>query len=183
MKKCKFGKNSIVAALAVSFVFGLKKLVKMKKMQYLVITAAVLFNIILSPSPVSIGFWMGKSFSFSLNSYKGSEREKKIKEGIEAFIPKDKNIRVTAQNSINISYLAKREEYYPFPSNIENADYIVLDLKRPLFILDRVDKEKYDKNLNTVKNSRVLVYEYDNFYIYGRQKQNTEEKKQGINRK
>ena len=129
------------------------------------------------------------------------------------YIPVNREVSVTTQNTVNWSHLAHRKVYLPFPLGIAEphkvmdwsnrtwdglgefvkteykppaimhdryADYVVLDLKRPYFLIDRGcawihgecwDKEMEKKFLGWVSYTRSLyetVFERDGFMILRR---------------
>ena len=124
-------------------------------------------NIVLSPSPISYTFWSGRSLNFSYKVYLPENRNNMIKDNVQKYIPANPGISVASQNSFNYGYLAKRDKYKPFPDDFMNVDYIVIDLKRPLYVLDRIDKEKFMEKFDFARKKRKLIYEYDGFYILG----------------
>lgn len=158
----------IIPSLFIAFIYGLDKVTNYKYFASIQLGTAILFNIILSPSPVSQTFLRGRSLNFSYKSYISGPRESMIKENISKYIPSDPKISVVSQNSLFISYFAKRNLYHSFPQNISSCDYVILDIKRPLFVIDIVNEREYFKNFNIVKKTRPIIYENDGFYIFGK---------------
>jgi uncharacterized membrane protein len=159
---------SVIPVLFVAFVYGLVRLKKAKNISIIVLGSTVFFNILLSPSPVSQVFLRGKSVNFSYKAYASGEREKMIKSGINKYIPADPKVSIVSQNSLYLNHFAKREYYDPFPNNIANCDYIVLDFKRPLYALDVVNEKEYFRNYNIAKRTRTVLYQNDGFCIFGK---------------
>src|SRR3989339_280371 len=127
----------------------------------------LMFIPFLAPFPISYTFWSGRSLNFSYKVYLPENRNNMIKDNVQKYIPANPGISVASQNSFNYGYLAKRDKYKPFPDDFMNVDYIVIDLKRPLYVLDRIDKEKFMEKFDFARKKRKLIYEYDGFYILG----------------
>ena len=161
---------SIIPVIFVALVYGLEKLKNIKKIPVILLFSAVIFNIILSPSPISQVFIRGKSANFSYKAYAIGFRESMIKKVIDKYIPDDPKISVVSQNSLNINRFVKRDLYNAFPHDIANCDFIVLDIKRPLYVLDMLNEKEYYRNLNIIKRTRTLIYANDGFYIFGKKK-------------
>jgi len=157
----------IIPPLFVAFVYGLKKVEKFKSIGIIILGVGLLSNIVLSPSPISYTFWSGRALNFSYKVYLPENRNNMIKDNVQKYIPANPGISVASQNSFNYGYLAKRDKYKPFPDDFMNVDYIVIDLKRPLYVLDRIDKEKFMEKFDFARKKRKLIYEYDGFYILG----------------
>ena len=155
------------------------------------IFSSVLFNITISPSPISRFFWTKKIWNLHFSSYISSLRDQKIKKTIELYIPKDPNITVTTQNSLNYSILANRHYYFSFPEGVINqantltgkkvsADYLLIDRKRPLFINDQGCDYLYSKCrnksivnefnrlLDAAQKKYTIIYSVDDFLIFKR---------------
>jgi len=168
-------------------------------------------HISISPSPISRLFWSNEVWSYNWQAYFPTSRDQMIKEAIEKYIPPDYDVSVTAQNSLNLGYLAHRRVYSPFPLNAtephkymdwsnrtlggfwkfvrtgerpldielnQHADYVVLDLKRPYFIIGEMCKTNQDKVnefLELVTKTQSIyetVFKKDNFIIFRREKVN-----------
>ncbi|MEK6645391.1 MAG: DUF2079 domain-containing protein [Candidatus Firestonebacteria bacterium] len=155
---------SIIPGLFVAFIYGLKKIEKVKWLAVYVVSFSIYFNVVLSSSPSSLLFWEGKDWIYSKNAYLTTNRDKMINVAIKKYIPVDSKISVTTQNSINSGKLAKRDKYLLFPQSqdFNKSDYVILDLKRALFAVDRTDGEKI---VNDILKTRKILFEEDGFYI------------------
>jgi hypothetical protein len=125
-----------------------------------------------------------------------------IKKALLEFIPSDPEVSVSVQNTLNWESMALRNCYLVFPQglsrssysndydtckfNIESekgnsilVDYVVIDIKRPWFVLDHGcqwlygqctdDKsEEYLKWVVHAKNEMQLIFEKDGFMILKR---------------
>ena len=154
----------------------------------IVIFSSVLFNIIISPSPISRLFWTKKIWNLHFSSYIPSLRDLEIKKAIEHYIPKDPTVIVTTQNSLNHSILANRKYYFSFPEGAINpaktltgqkvsADYLLIDRKRPLYIKDKgcdyIYSEckntsiinEFNKLLEDAQKKYKIIYSVDDFQI------------------
>lgn len=170
-------------------------------------------HVMLSFSPISRLFWSDKVWSYNWRAYVPTERDAMMKTSMLEYIPADPDVSVSAQNTINWSYLAYRNVYLPFPWGIAEpqklfdwssrklpgfwkylrtgdkplavaqdryADYVVLDIKRPYFLVDKGcewiygecrDKTIEKKFLDWVVYTRthyVTVFERDGFMILRR---------------
>jgi len=164
-----------------------------------IILSLLVTNFILSPSPLGRLFWSNKIWFYSLNAYFISERDEIIKKALETHLPKNPKKSISVQNSINFDLINKRNSFLLFPEGILEpkkvpifinstslirkdtlADFVVIDIKRPLFIGDKgcnwiygkcIDKEiernfiKYQENTRSIMDK---VFEYDGFFIFKR---------------
>ncbi|MCW3987274.1 MAG: DUF2079 domain-containing protein, partial [Candidatus Bathyarchaeota archaeon] len=133
-----------------------------------ILVVSLYYNVVLSPSPISIFFW--KRLSGSSYYYKASyvikERDRVLDRAIKEVIsPKDS---VSSQGSVNTGYLAHRREYYLFPNKIGEVDYVVLDRKRAHFAGDMINEERYEREFERLSNSYELVFSHDEIYIFER---------------
>jgi len=181
---------SVIAPVFIALIYGLKFLngreeslrswfkkhlkINLDKNQLLktslctILAISLYYNVVLSPSPISVLFWKNLRENYYKTSYVITERDRVLNDAIRRFIPQ--NSSVVSQNMVNNSYLAHRREYYPFPQHIESADYVVLDQKRPHYIVDKLDEEEYEKEFNKLLKSHQIVFSYDGIYIFKRVK-------------
>lgn len=131
-----------------------------------ILIVSLYYNVVLSPSPISVLFWKELMRNYHKSSYVITERDGVLNDAIRRFIPRDSS--VVSQNTVNNSYLAHREEYYCFPEQIESADYVVLDQKRAQFVRDKVDEEKYEQEFNGLLSTHQILFSYDGIYIFAR---------------
>jgi uncharacterized membrane protein len=176
----------LIAPIIVSFSVGLPKVEGVvlslsrsfigdninKKIVFKIIIAMMVgINILISPSPISRIFWSNKIWNYGIEAYFPSDRNNMIKSAIKKHIPKDKDIAVSVQNTVNYDYLSKRKFYYPFPMGVFKpidslhfekinskkniAQFIVLDLKRPWYIVDQgcnwKEKGKFELSEDEIK--------------------------------
>jgi uncharacterized membrane protein len=158
-------------------------------------------HIALSPSPISRLFWNDKIWSYSYKAYITTERDKMIKMAINEFVPLDSEKIVSMQNTINFAPLVQRPDILIFPAGIDEvlipsfgkniwppknemksvfADFVIIDKKRPLYLIDRGCKWLYgdcqDKEVKkdfliwvTKASSEMnVVFENDGFIIFQR---------------
>jgi len=129
----------LVAPFMVAFIYGFPRFVQFcnqyikyldtqKKVITVVFIPIILSHVIFSPSPLSRFFWINKLPQYHYSVYIPSQRNKIIKEAILKYIPKDKNISVSSQNSLNLGYLAQKKYYFAFPQGaIIDADVLYID--------------------------------------------------------
>jgi uncharacterized membrane protein len=111
-------------------------------------------NVLISPSPVSRLFWTGKVWSYGMEAYLPTSRDREIARAIQEFIPDDPDAVVAFQNTLVHPRLVNRRYVFSFPEAVERpvvmpvfsrlgqtapvqAEYVVLDLRRPLYLLDQ----------------------------------------------
>ncbi len=130
-----------------------------------ILVVSLYYNVVLSPSPISIFFWKKMdSRYYHRTSYAAEERDRVLDEAIKKFIPQQAS--VTSQNPVNSGYLAHRTEYYLFPGKVGEVDYVVLDRKKPRCVWDRLDKNGYEKEFKRVLETYKIVFSYDEMYIF-----------------
>jgi hypothetical protein len=164
---------------------------------YISLFFSVIILIIFSSSPFSRFFYSDKISLWNYKSYILSDRNKIIKNEIYKLFKNDKNSVLSVQNSINNGYISYREWILPFPLGINKeyiprsnsmstingrfyADFVIYDLKKPLYIIDKGCNYIYQKCLNVsleksfyfevsqMKSNYNLIFAYDEFYIYKR---------------
>lgn len=212
----------LIAPLIISFSKGLpvakgiwsKFKLPRNLLPILIILGMLYIHVWHSPSPISLKFWDKKSWNYSYKAYLPTKRDGMIKDAIEQYIPKNKEVVVTSQNTVNLGRVADRKYYLIFPLGVlkptelpywsklslrnfwefiqdasehapprENvlAEYVILDLKRPWFLMDQgcawsAGKCKNDQDfvkqfLDLVQQSKKLfniVFEEDEFIILKR---------------
>jgi len=156
-------------------------------------------HVALAPSPIGRLFWSDKVWSYSYHAYILTERDVMIKQAITDFVPTDPEVVVSIQNTVNLAPLVQRQHFLLFPQGITEgakvplfdkklwpleiewkyvmADFLVLDLKRPWFLVDKGCGWLYGKCTNNevaaeylawvVKSRRVMdvIFEEDGFLI------------------
>ncbi len=195
--------SGLVAPMIVSFAGGItvaKKIgswVDLKEQAFyiLVIAGLLLGHARYAPSFLSWRFYQENDWSYHLSAYVPSQRDAAVRQALEEYIPK--NGSVSVQNNINTAYLSQRSHIFVFPKGVDSpvdvrgtvsssqpgfiwADFVVLDLTRPLYWGDKTckwrlgaceDGEVSAKFLNlleeTLKNYEIL-YDRDRFLILRR---------------
>ena len=134
-----------------------------------ILVVSLYYNIILSPSPISIFFWkrIGNYSYYYRSSYVIQERDRVLDRAIKEFIPEEAS--VSSQGSVASGYLAHRVEYYLFPEKIGEVDYVVLDKKRDHYVGDGIDEERYTIEFERLLDTYETVFSYDGIYIFKRQ--------------
>jgi uncharacterized membrane protein len=156
------------------------------------IAAAVYFNVLLSPSPISTTFWLGWAglpaqtrwppgalapvrsatwlahaewvrWPLHRTAYVVGERERRIRDALSR-IPADPDVSVSAQNNLNSSHLAHRRLYKMFPWE---ADYIAVDTRRPPWVYPDIDPEAYAAAVADFRRRRPLLHDADGLLIFG----------------
>ncbi len=111
-------------------------------------------NVLVSPSPVSRLFWTDKVWSYGWRAYLPTSRDRAIAQAITETVPPDPDVVVSCQNTLAHSRLFNRRLAYSFPEAVlqpqalpdfldtgrptpELAQYVVLDLRRPLYLVDK----------------------------------------------
>lgn len=113
-------------------------------------------HVAFAPSPLGRLFWSDKVWSYSRQAYMPDDRTGRIKAAIDRWIPEDRAVSVSTQNTLNWGRMPRREAYFAFPEGVfepkavadgavaasprgrqRYADYVVLDEKRPWFLGDQ----------------------------------------------
>ncbi|MBA7702382.1 hypothetical protein ES703_111149 [subsurface metagenome] len=175
---------SVIAPVFVSLIYGvrflsdrsrdLNKSQVMRISLVVILVVSLYYNVMLSPSPISIFFWkrMSSSSYYYKTSYVIKERDRVLDRAIKEFISQRDS--VSSQGSVNTGYLAHRREYYLFPDKIGDVDYVVLDRKRAHFVGDTIDEERYNKEFERLLDTYEVVFSYDEIYIFKRQRDKTQ---------
>jgi len=113
--------------------------------------------------PLSRLFISTKYTELNYKNYMDDGRSEEIKSLLAKFIPTDNNIFISSQNSFNYYPLYTKVNYLPFPSGVtnkeilttftngkkeireKNADFVIIDLKRPIYIYDKGCNFQYGK--------------------------------------
>ena len=82
-------------------------------------------HILISPSPIGRHFYLNKSKLNYSSTYKPEKRNEWIKSKIIKYIPSDKNIILSVQNSLNLGYLVQRKNIFSFPDGTINPATVV----------------------------------------------------------
>jgi len=174
---------SLIAPIFISLIYGLGFLSKwgrrflptdlnehqiVRISLVVILVVSLYYNVMLSPSPISIFFWkrMSSSSYYHKTSYLIKERDRVLDRAIKEFISEEDS--VSSQGSVTTGYLAHRIEYYLFPDKIGEVDYVVLDRKRVHFVGDAIDEERYNKEFERLLSTYKLVFFYDEIYIFKR---------------
>ncbi len=165
-----------------------------KRFKYQIfLSILVLFT--LSPAPLSRLFLNNKVDVWGFNSYIINDRDIIINNYIKSKFSNDRNSIISIQNSINNGYLSYRKWPLPFPLGVNEkftpraspfmkynsqiiADYVIVDLAKSLFIIDKGCDFKYGKctnnqiynefydNLRRLEQNYNKVFEYSKFIVY-----------------
>jgi len=138
----------------------------LKSLLCAILAVSIYYNIVLSPSPISIFFWKRIMRDYYKSVYIITERDRLLARALEKFISQEAS--VTSQNTVNNSYLAHRKEYHSFVWETAKTDYVILDLKRAHFIRDEVYRREYDKKLKKLSQDYQIVFSYDGICIFQR---------------
>lgn len=166
----------IIAPAFVALIFSIKRIEGWKGGNYahavtvLITIMVITFHVAHGPSPLSVNFWKsGWAGIWHKSNYVSGEHEKVIKRAIYN-ITEDPHKMVISQGNINHARLAHRYKYWVFPYKWENADYILLDLNRPLLMGDQIDEEAYMRELQKILNSSMFQIEFqeDGVLLFGR---------------
>jgi len=186
---------AVIPGLFISLIYGLKFLgdraghlsVWFKKLVWInlskdrvlktsvctILIVCLYYNVVLSPSPISVFFWKKRVWQQASNRYYRNfyvieKRDRILDNTVREFISREAS--VSLQNSVNSSYLAHREDYYSFPHKIDEVDYVVLDQKRAHYVMDKLDEEEYEKEFDKLMKSHQIIFSYDGIYIFKRVK-------------
>ena len=189
---------SLIAPLIIGFALAYSSIDTAEKFKKYIVASilvvVVVTHVVFSPSLISRFFWTNKISRLSYSSYIPNSRDLANYDAIKRYIPDDRSIVVSTQNSVNNAFLANRSTYLAYPLGVTSvyakiheskiselyADYIVLDLSRPWYLVDRGCEWLYGKCENKSAKKEFLlslksaeinysnIYLNDNFYIYKR---------------
>ena len=162
--------------------------------------SAFSIHILLSPSPISRVFLDQKLWDFSHTAYIETERDKRIKNLIERYIPANKETVVTTQNTVLTSNLANRNYLLSFPAGAVSdhqphffqlngntkfqSEFVIIDLTRPLYLIDKgcgwiygsctieSIQSRHSQALRSIQERYTILVEHDDFFIF-KKKSNT----------
>ena len=133
-----------------------------------VFCVSLYYNIILSPSPLSLNFWKKDHHSlYYKESFISTTRDRILGKAIKEHIPSTGS--VSSQNALNSAHLAHRDKFYPFPKGVGQVDYVVVDLKRPHYIIDKINKKEFKEALGEIEKAYQIVFSHDGIYIFQKQ--------------
>ena len=152
--------------------------------KYLIALPAVLYFMI-SPGPLSYLFFSNMSWGYGFRAYLLTNRDYIIKDLLYKNFGSDNRSSISVQNNINHPVLYNRNSISTFQALDVHArsilpDYIIIDTKKPLFLADQSCQyrfsrctdnqfvDKYNNEVNKIKNYFHVADEYDGFYIYKR---------------
>ena len=168
----------------------------------ILIIVLIATHISLAPSPIGRVFWSEKIWAYNYKAYIPSKRDSMIKNAISEHIPFNYDVIVSVQNTLNWGPLVQRNNFLVYPYGVNEirttkfneqelnsndsqnkilvADFVVLDFKRPWFIVDRGCEWYYGKCTNikvareflewykVTKKNMQTVFEDDKFIILKR---------------
>ena len=166
----------IIAPAFVALIFSLKTLEERLGVQYakafvtFVLVMTFTFNVANGPSLLSINFWKtGWTEIWHKSTFVKGEHERILVRAI-AMVPTDPTVPVVSQGNINYARLAHRYKYWPFLKTWQDADYILLDTKKPPMVGDKVDANIYQEALQKLEyNPKFhLEFKQDGILLYKR---------------
>lgn len=151
----------LIAPMLVAFALGLPRVHRLARGMRLPgnttavigLSALLLSNIAVSPSPVSRLFWTNKVWRYGWEAYVPSDRDDMIRQALADHLPDDPSLSVSTQNTLVAPAIVQREFVTTFPDGISNpqpfpdfsnpgkkinvlADYVVIDTARPWYLRD-----------------------------------------------
>ena len=181
-------------------IYVLSKPRRLQTLRFWVMASAFSIHILLSPSPISRVFLDQKLWDFSHTAYIETERDKRIKNLIERYIPANKETVVTTQNTVLTSNLANRNYLLSFPAGAVSdhqphffqpngntkfqSEFVIIDLTRPLYLIDKgcgwiygsctieSIQSKHSQALRSIQERYTILVEHDDFFIF-KKKSNT----------
>ncbi|MCK5381900.1 MAG: DUF2079 domain-containing protein, partial [Candidatus Latescibacteria bacterium] len=163
---------SVIPGLFVAALFGLRGLrrfgqVWVDRALVLMLTVSLYYNVIQSPSPISLKFWVVDNW-YNKESYVVLNRDRELVRLMRAHIPKDPDAGVCTQNTLNHAWLAHRRTIRLFP-DLRGVDYVVLDTHRPLSLLYQpATREAFFGKLGEIRKGFDTVVDWDGFLIFRR---------------
>lgn len=137
---------------------------KLISIPLLLLLLSIYFNVVTSPSPISVSFWKNNyDINYNWHNYVFNSRDKVLVEGISIIPP---SAKVCIQNNINWHTLMHRPKWYLYPANLDKSEYVLLDLKRPLYVLDKINPQKYYEKLEELKKTHGIIFEKDGVMLF-----------------
>ncbi len=130
----------------------------------------LLLHVAISPSPISRLFWSSKIWNYNYMAYVNTSRDLMIKKTLNDVFSRKKNIYISIQNSLNWSPLLNGNKILLFPLGVTpddngkyikkgvSADYVVVDTKRPWYVLDKGCDWVFNKCTNNDKAMEYLSW-------------------------
>lgn len=144
-----------------------------------ILCMSLTFNIAHSPSILSPNFWSARwSSRWHHSIYSKGDHEKMLVDAIN-LVDHNPAAVVVSQNNVNHAKLSHRWSYSAFPFNTENAEYILLDRKRPLFVGDHIDPKEYTEVFAKIKDNPdfQLLLDKDGILLFKKKPEETAEYK------
>lgn len=163
---------SVIPGIFVAALFGVRRLRRLGRAAADRVLVAMLgvslyYNIIQSPSPLSMKFWVLDNW-YHRSSYVISNRDREVVRLIRTTIPRDVDVTVCSQNTLNHAVFAHRRELRLFPE-VRGADYVVLDTRRPLCLMDKAaSRAEFLEKLGEIRPDYETVVEWDGLLILRR---------------
>ena len=164
---------SLIPGFFVAMIFTIKKIQKYRKEVVRPVLISLLlvglyYNVVQSPSPLSLKFWVYKNW-YDKHSYLSTKRDREIIRLIKTHIPADPEIALCTQNTLNHAFLAHRKRYFSFPYRVKEVDYVILDLKRPLFLGEAsASPKELRQKMKEIETDFQEVVGWDGFFILRR---------------
>jgi uncharacterized membrane protein len=164
---------SVIPGFFVAMIFTIKKIhhyraTMVKPVLMSLLLLGLYYNIVQSPSPLSLKFWVYENW-YDKSSYRISKRDREIIRFIKTHVPSDPEVALCTQNTLNHAWLAHRKRYFSFPYLVDKVDYVVLDLKRPLFLGEATaSPESFSQEIRKLERDFEKLVEWDGFYIWKR---------------
>ena len=129
----------LIAPLTIAFAEGLPKAKQIwLKLKFpasgfvpVLVLSLIFCNVWRSSSPISRYFWQSYG-NYSFRAYRGTDRDKMIKQKIVKHIPVNPSILVSTQNTVNWGYLAHRKLLMGFPNGMNTPDRFPKGMDRKL---------------------------------------------------
>jgi uncharacterized membrane protein len=171
----------LLGPLCLSSSKSLKKFNLKINRSWLITPIMIYFSI--SPGPLSYIFMSNMSWPYGFDAYIRNPRDQIIINAIEKNLQNNPHASVLAQNTVNSPLLYNRSLFNVFGKGFINDsgdhfDFIILDMKRPLFLADQSCKfrfgecrdaafvEKFNQQFSLVSLHYSIKYQYDGFYIF-----------------
>ncbi len=167
---------SVLPFLYIALVYALNGLRVKKPSLFMPVCACVLFlhvffSYYFGPAPWSKTFWnpdykvaQFRTLDYSYKSYVPAENAAALREGI-SHIPAGAS--VSAQSDI-VPHLVNRRGLYFFPSFIEKADYVIIDMKGNIWPL--TEKSAHEAGVLKLRNDRrfSMIFSKDGVMVFKR---------------
>ena len=140
---------------------------------YSMFLVPVMTSILISPAPWGVRFLADMSAKYGFSAYLLREEDALKKRKLDHYFSDRKDASISVQNNFNIPVIFNRERVSAFPENVcvevteSPAEYVVIDVDRPMFFRDRPVSKTQESRGVTSTCWRYLDEHFSLVFRYG----------------